>query len=185
MSRQDIGPSLKVSSLLLALLPSLIVPSSLVPVTDHHILTLSELDELVKKKGVTHVLNRHGEKMDLCLIRIKERIEKLAFGLDRAFVNIDLIIQKVVTGMYEGITTSHLDELSAETAAYLTLVHPDYSLLAARIAVSNLHKETCDSFKETITKLYEYIDNTGTHSFSHAHAHSLLQNIQIINTVHA
>lgn len=134
-------------------------------VTDHHILTLSELDELVKKKGVTHVLNRHGEKMNLCLIRIKERIEKLAFGLDRTFVNIDLIIQKVVSGMYEGITTSHLDELSAETAAYLTLVHPDYSLLAARIAVSNLHKETSDSFIETITKLYGYIDNTGIHHY--------------------
>lgn len=102
--------------------------------------------------------------MELDLVRIKERIEKLAFGLDREFVNIDLIIQKVVSGMYEGISTIVLDELSAETSAYLTLVHPHYSLLAARIAVSNLHKETSDSFYQTIKNLYEYVDNTGINS---------------------
>jgi len=61
-------------------------------VSDHHILSIQELEALVKQKGITHVLNRHGEKLDLNLVRIKERIEKLAFGLDKSFVNIDLII---------------------------------------------------------------------------------------------
>lgn len=63
--------------------------------------------------------------------------------------------------MYEGIHTTVLDELAAETAAYLTIIHPDYSLLAARIAVSNLHKETSESFLETTNLLYNYIDSTG------------------------
>ena len=67
--------------------------------------------------------------------------------------------------MYEGISTIILDELSAETAAYLTLVHPHYSLLAARIAVSNLHKETNESFYQTIKNLYEYVDKTGKKSY--------------------
>lgn len=67
--------------------------------------------------------------------------------------------------MYEGIHTYNLDELSAETAAYMTMIHPNYSLLAARIAVSNLHKETNESFAKTISELYNYIDNTGTIHF--------------------
>jgi hypothetical protein len=96
-------------------------------VTDHHILSIHELEALVKSKGITHVINRKNEQMNLDLVRIKERIEKLAFGLDSSFVNIDLIIQKVVAGMYEGIHTTVLDELAAETAAYLTIIHPHYS----------------------------------------------------------
>lgn len=64
--------------------------------------------------------------------------------------------------MYEGIHTTILDELAAETAAYMTMVHPHYSLLAARIAVSNLHKETNDQFSQTVSDLHLYVDNTGT-----------------------
>jgi ribonucleoside-diphosphate reductase subunit M1 len=56
------------------------------------------------------------------------------------------ITQKVVAGLYEGVTTIELDNLAAETAATMTTKHPDYALLAARIAVSNLHKETKKAF---------------------------------------
>ncbi len=65
---------------------------------------------------------------------------------------------QVCLGVYKGVTTSELDELAAETAAHLTSVHPDYGLLAARIAVSNLHKNTKKSFSETINMLYNYVE---------------------------
>jgi hypothetical protein len=68
------------------------------------------------------------------------------------------ICQKVCQGVYKGVTTSELDELAAETAAHLTSLHPDYGLLAARIAVSNLQKSTMKSFSETCKLLYEYIE---------------------------
>lgn len=60
--------------------------------------------------------------------------------------------------MYDGIHTTELDELAAETSAYMTLIHPHYSLFAARIAVSNLHKETNSSFAKTIASLHNYVD---------------------------
>ncbi|KAJ4468011.1 ribonucleotide reductase [Lentinula lateritia] len=68
------------------------------------------------------------------------------------------VTQKVVQGVYQGVTTVELDNLAAETAAYLTTRHPDYAILAARIAVSNLHKETKKNFSSVITDLYEYIN---------------------------
>lgn len=66
-----------------------------------------------------------------------------------------------MAGVYDNVTTTALDELAAETCAYMTIVHPDYSVLAARIAVSNLHKETKDSFAETVSDLRNYVDGTG------------------------
>ena len=53
---------------------------------------------------------------------------------------------KVISGIYPGVTTVELDTLAAETAATMTTKHPDYAILAARIAVSNLHKETKKTF---------------------------------------
>ena len=65
---------------------------------------------------------------------------------------------KVIEGLFDGVTTSELDNLAAEVAATNTITHPDYALLASRIAVSNLHKNTKKSFSDTVTDLYEYID---------------------------
>lgn len=65
---------------------------------------------------------------------------------------------KVVSGIYDGVTTSELDTLAAETAASMTTKHPDYAVLAARIAISNLHKNTLKSFSGTMKLLYQYID---------------------------
>lgn len=89
---------------------------------------------------------------------ITERLIKLSEGLNMEFVNIDEIVNKVFAGIYDKIKTTELDNLAAETAAYLNIVHPDYSLLAARIAVTNLHKETNDSFFDTIDALHNYTD---------------------------
>ena len=89
--------------------------------------------------------------------KITERIESLCFGLDMDFIDPILISQKVIEGIFDGITTQRLDQLAAETAAYLGPQHPDYALLAGRIAVSNLHKETTPSFFETLKKFYIYL----------------------------
>lgn len=90
--------------------------------------------------------------------KIMARIERLCYGLDMNFVDVFQICQKVITGMYEKITTAELDNLAAETAASMTTKHPDYAILAARIAISNLQKETSKSFSSTMKRLYTYID---------------------------
>lgn len=90
--------------------------------------------------------------------KIMARIERLCYGLDMNFVDVFQICQKVITGMYEKITTAELDNLAAETSASMTTKHPDYAILAARIAISNLQKETSKSFSSTMKRLYTYID---------------------------
>src|SRR6185503_11135608 len=90
--------------------------------------------------------------------KITARINKLSYGLDRKYVEPVEIARVVIQGLYDGITTTELDNLAAETAASLTTRHPDYAILASRIAVSNLHKNTVKSFSETMHKLYHYID---------------------------
>ena len=74
--------------------------------------------------------------------KITARISKLSYGLNPEFCDPTVVAQKVTAGVYKGVTTTELDELAAETAASMTTTHPDYATLAARIAVSNLHKET-------------------------------------------
>ncbi|KAF5351294.1 hypothetical protein D9758_008046 [Tetrapyrgos nigripes] len=90
--------------------------------------------------------------------KITSRIDKLCYGLDLNYVNSIEVTQKVVQGIYQGVTTTELDNLAAETAAYLTTKHPDYAVLAARIAISNLHKETKKNFSAVIKDLYEYVN---------------------------
>jgi hypothetical protein len=77
------------------------------------------------------------------------------------FINLDLVVSKVSQGIYNGVPTSTLDNLAAETCAYMNIVHPDYSRLAARVAVSNLHKMTKTSFRDVVTDLYNYTDKVG------------------------
>jgi ribonucleoside-diphosphate reductase alpha chain len=91
--------------------------------------------------------------------KITARIEKLCYGLDRRFVNSIDVARKVIGGLYDGVTTTELDNLAAETSASLTVKHPDYALLASRIAVSNLHKNTTKSFSETMQLLYDARDS--------------------------
>jgi len=101
------------------------------------------------------VIKRDGRHEPVQFDKITARIKKLSYGLHDMCEPI-LVAQKVTAGVYKGVTTSELDELAAETAASMTSTHPDYSILAARISVSNLHKGTKKSFSETVKILYEY-----------------------------
>ena len=103
------------------------------------------------------VLKRDGRKEAVKFDKITARIEKLCYGLSE-YVDPVSVAKRVIDGVYDGVTTSELDNLAAETAASMTIKHPDYANLAARIAVSNLHKSTKKSFSETVQGLYEYIN---------------------------
>ena len=104
------------------------------------------------------VVKRDGRLESVKFDKITARIEKLCYGLNMQYVEPIEIAKKVITGIYDRIPTTELDELAAKTAASLTTVHPDNAILAARIAISNLHKVTSKSFSNTIKHLYEYID---------------------------
>ncbi|KAL1722996.1 ribonucleotide reductase [Schizophyllum commune] len=105
-----------------------------------------------------YVFKRGTRKEQIQLGKIQSRIKKLCYGLDMRHVDPLAITIKVVQGVYHGVTTVELDNLAAETAAYLTTQHPDYAVLAARIAISNLHKETTKSFSQVVEKLYNYVN---------------------------
>lgn len=104
-----------------------------------------------------YVIKRDGRKQEVQFDKITTRISQLCYGLD-PLVDPVSVAQRVIEGLYDGITTSELDNLAAETAATMTVRHPDYADLAARIAVSNLHKNTKKSFMEVMTDLYEYVN---------------------------
>jgi ribonucleoside-diphosphate reductase alpha subunit len=103
------------------------------------------------------VLKRNGKRESVKFDKVTARIEKLSYSLSSLIDPID-VAKKVVQGIYDGVPTTELDNLAAETAASLTTKHPDYALLASRIAISNLHKNTMKSFSETMEKLYNYTD---------------------------
>ncbi len=105
-----------------------------------------------------YVLKRDGRKESVKFDKITARVQKLCYGLESQHVSAVPVAMKVIEGIYEGVTTSELDNLAAEIAASLTTKHPDYALLASRIAVSNLHKNTNKSFSVTMEKLYNYVD---------------------------
>ncbi|HAW53364.1 MAG TPA: ribonucleoside-diphosphate reductase subunit alpha [Flavobacteriales bacterium] len=104
-----------------------------------------------------YVVKRDGRKESVKFDKITARIKKLCYGLNPA-VDETKVAMKVIEGLFDGVTTSELDNLAAEVSATMTVSHPDYALLASRIAVSNLHRETEKSFSETMRALYEYID---------------------------
>jgi ribonucleoside-diphosphate reductase alpha chain len=105
-----------------------------------------------------YVTKRDGSKETVRFDKISNRVKKMTYGLNSDFVDWMGISQKVIAGIYEGISTGELDNLTAETAASLIPSHPDYSILAARIAISRLHKSTKKKFSETVEDLYSYID---------------------------
>jgi len=104
------------------------------------------------------VEKRDGRKEAVRFDKITARIEKLCYGFNVELVDPIDVAKKVIEGLFDGVTTSELDNLAAETAASLTTKHPDYALLASRIAVSNLHKNTIKSFSKTMELLYNYVD---------------------------
>jgi len=104
------------------------------------------------------VLKRDGRRESVKFDKITARIEKLCNGLNQDFIKPVEIAKKVIDGLYDGVSTMDLDNLAAETAASMTTKHPDFAKLAARVAVSNLHKVTSKSFSNTMKRLYTYVD---------------------------
>ena len=104
-----------------------------------------------------YVVKRDGRKEVVKFDKITARIKKLCYGLN-ALVVPEKVAMRVIEGLYDGVTTSELDNLAAEVAATNTISHPDYALLASRIVVSNLHKNTKKSFTDTMEDLYTYVD---------------------------
>jgi ribonucleoside-diphosphate reductase alpha chain len=104
-----------------------------------------------------YVVKRDGHKEPVMFDKITDRIKKLCYGLNDLVDSVK-VAMRVIEGLYDGVTTSELDNLAAETAASMTIAHPDYAQLAARIAVSNLHKNTKKSFSETMSDMYHYVN---------------------------
>ncbi|EHM7981311.1 MULTISPECIES: ribonucleoside-diphosphate reductase subunit alpha [Bacteroidota] len=105
-----------------------------------------------------YVIKRNGKQEAVHFDKITARVHKLVYGLSVTEKDVIEIAKKVIQGIYDNVTTTELDNLAAETAAAYTTVHPDFAVLAARIAVSNLHKNTLKSFSKTVKLLYEYKD---------------------------
>lgn len=105
-----------------------------------------------------HVTKRDGRREAMLFDKITARIKKLCWGLDTTSIDPIAVTQKIVSGLLDGVETVQIDELAAETAAYLSTQHPEFSTLAARIAVSNLHKQTEKSFSAVAKRLYNHID---------------------------
>ena len=104
-----------------------------------------------------YVVKRDGKKEPVMFDKITARVKKMCYGLNK-IVDPVKVAMRVIEGLYDGVTTSELDSLAAEVAATMTTAHPDYAKLAARIAVSNLHKNTKKSFSETMVDLYTYVN---------------------------
>ncbi|MCV9932186.1 ribonucleoside-diphosphate reductase subunit alpha [Flavobacterium sp. LS1R47] len=104
-----------------------------------------------------YVIKRDGRKEPVMFDKITDRIKKLCYGLNE-LVDPVKVAMRVIEGLYDGVSTSELDNLAAETAASMTIAHPDYAQLAARIAVSNLHSNTTKSFSETMSDMYNYVN---------------------------
>ena len=104
-----------------------------------------------------YVVKRDGHREPVMFDKITDRIKKLCYGLND-LVDPVKVAMRVIEGLYDGVTTSELDNLAAETAAAMTIAHPDYAQLAARIAISNLHKNTKKSFSETMKDMYLYVN---------------------------
>ncbi len=103
------------------------------------------------------VVKRDGRKEPIMFDKITFRVRKMCYGLNE-LVDPVKVAMRVIEGLYDGVTTSELDNLAAEIAATMTVAHPDYAKLAARISVSNLHKNTKKTFSEVITDLHDYVN---------------------------
>ncbi|ERL85458.1 ribonucleoside-diphosphate reductase large subunit [Dendroctonus ponderosae] len=132
-----------------------------------------------------YVIKRGGRQEQVHLDKITSRIQKLCYGLNKDFVDPISITLKVINGLYPGVTTVELDTLAAETAATMTIDHPDYAILAARIAVSNLHKETKKHFSDVVTDLYKMVNaktKLATPMISEKHYNIIMKHADRLNS---
>jgi ribonucleoside-diphosphate reductase alpha chain len=112
---------------------------------------------IIKKSKLMYVVKRDGHKEPVMFDKITDRIKKLCYGLNE-LVDPVKVAMRVIEGLYDGVSTSELDSLAAETAASMTIAHPDYAQLAARIAISNLHSNTTKLFSETMNEMFHYVN---------------------------
>jgi ribonucleoside-diphosphate reductase alpha chain len=110
-----------------------------------------------QNQKIMYVVKRDGHKEPVMFDKITDRIKKLCYGLN-GLVEPVKVAMRVIEGLYDGVSTSELDNLAAETAASMTISHPDYAQLAARIAISNLHSNTKKSFSETMNEMFHYVN---------------------------
>lgn len=129
------------------------------------------------------VIKRDGRKENIHLDKITSRIQKLCYGLDLNYIDPIKITLKVINGIYSGVTTIELDNLAAEIAATMTTIHPDHAILAARIVISNLHKETKKNFNEVIDDLFKMkTNNKSTPMISEYHYNIIQNNAEKLNS---
>jgi len=129
------------------------------------------------------VVKRDGRKENIHLDKITSRIQKLCYGLDLNYIDPVTITLKVISGIYSGVTTIELDNLAAEIAATMTTMHPDHAILAARIVISNLHKETKKHFSEVIDDLFKMkTNNKSTPMISEYHYNIIQNNAEQLNS---
>lgn len=93
-----------------------------------------------------HVIKRDGSKEPVRFEKVSNRIRKMTYGLNQDLVDPVGISQKVIAGIYDGISTQELDTLAAETAASMIPKHPDHSILASRIAILEARMEWSGCF---------------------------------------
>ncbi|KCV69971.1 ribonucleoside-diphosphate reductase subunit M1 [Fonticula alba] len=130
------------------------------------------------------VTKRNGTRVPVDQAKIIARIQNISQGLDLNFVDPEEIAIRVQSGMYEGVATADIDSLIAETAAYKTTQHPDFALLAARVSVSSLHKQTPATFSEAVDKLFNYTDAQTGRSMalvSEAFHQTVMANAEVLN----
>jgi len=136
-----------------------------------------------KASGRMFVKKRDGREEPVHFDKITSRIQKLCYGLDMDFVDPQAITLKVINGLYAGVTTVELDNLAAETAATMTTKHPDYATLAARLSVSNLHKETKKVFSDVVKDLYQMKSHgKATPMISDFHYKVIMENADKLNS---
>ncbi|KAL6430479.1 hypothetical protein ACFW04_007824 [Cataglyphis niger] len=136
-------------------------------------------------KGKMYVIKRNGRKEDVHFDKITSRIAKQCYNLDMNYVDPSAVAIQVIRGLYSGVTTVILDNLAAETAATMATNHPDYAILAARIDVSNLHKETKKSFSEVMHDLYHAKDpvtKSDTHIISEQYYNIIKNNAERLDS---
>jgi ribonucleoside-diphosphate reductase subunit M1 len=136
-----------------------------------------------ERKNRLFVKKRDGREEEIHFDKITSRIQKLCYGLDDDFIEATDITMKVIQGLYAGVTTVELDNLAAEIAASMTTKHPDYAILAARIVISNLHKETKKVFSDVITDLYKMRSHDRpTPMISEEHYKIIMENADRLNS---
>ena len=126
------------------------------------------------------VKTRSGKLENISFDKITNRIQNLVVGLNDNYVDPVIVAQKTIEGMYDGITTQELDVLSAETCAYLSSTHPDYSILGSRILISNLYRYTPTTFSECMEKLY-----LNQSEFTNEHAPLISRELYELSQKHA